>query len=99
MPLSPLTYASMLGKRLEENKIDVFLVNTGWIGGSATSGTKRIRLEYTRAMVNAAMQGKLDNVEYKHNDILNLDFPTSCVIIQQTFDFWYIYVAGLTIMQ
>ena len=78
MPMSPLVYADMLGKRLDENKISVFLVNTGWIGGSATSGASRIKLAYTRAMVNAAMQGKLDDVEYQHNNILNLDFPTSC---------------------
>lgn len=78
MPLNPLVYATMLGKRMEQNKVNVFLVNTGWCGNSAASGAKRIKLEYTRKMVDEAIQGKLDDVKYQHDDILNLDFPTSC---------------------
>jgi len=68
----------MLGEKLDKYGTKVYLVNTGWAGGSASSGAKRMKLSYTRAMVTAALNGSLDNVEYKHHDIFNVDYPTSC---------------------
>ena len=78
MPMDASVYARMLGEKLEKYGTKVYLVNTGWTGGSAASGAKRIKLSYTRAMVTAALNGMLDNVEYKHHDIFNVDYPTSC---------------------
>ena len=51
---------------------------TGWAGGSAAAGAKRMKLSYTRAMVTAALNGSFDNVEFKHHDVFNVDYPTSC---------------------
>ena len=78
MPMDPSVYAEMLGDQLEKYGTKVYLVNTGWAGGSAASGAKRMKLAYTRAMVSAALNGDFDNVEFKHHDVFNVDYPTSC---------------------
>ena len=78
MPMDPSVYAEMLGKKLDEFGTKVYLVNTGWAGGSAASGAKRMKLPYTRAMVTAALNGSFDAVEFKHHDVFNVDYPTSC---------------------
>ena len=75
MPMNPKIYAHMLGERLDKYGIDVYLVNTGWIGGKASDGAKRIKLEYTRQMVKEALNGTLKSAKFKHNDIFNLDYP------------------------
>ena len=77
MPLSPDIYAGMLGERIERYHTKVFLVNTGWTGGPYGIGS-RMDLKYTRAMVTAALNGKLDNVPYKHDKRFNVDVPQSC---------------------
>ncbi|MGO1712184.1 MAG: phosphoenolpyruvate carboxykinase (ATP), partial [Senegalia sp. (in: firmicutes)] len=53
------------------------LVNTGWTGGEYGKGS-RINLKYTRAMVRAALNGDLENVEYKKDEIFNLSIPLKC---------------------
>ena len=68
----------MLGEKLEKYGTKVYLVNTGWAGGSAAAGAKRMKLSYTRAMVTAALNGSFDNIEFKHHDVFNVDYPTSC---------------------
>jgi len=78
MPMDPQVYAKMLGDRLDKYGTKVYLVNTGWAGGSAASGAKRMKLSYTRAMVTAALNGSFDNIEFKHHDIFNVDYPVSC---------------------
>ncbi|MBO4411140.1 MAG: phosphoenolpyruvate carboxykinase (ATP) [Lachnospiraceae bacterium] len=78
MPMDPSVYAKMLGDKLDQYGTQVYLVNTGWAGGSAASGAKRMKLAYTRAMVTAALNGTLEKVEYKHHDVFNVDYPTSC---------------------
>ena len=78
MPMDASVYAQMLGEKLEKYGTKVYLVNTGWAGGSAASGAKRMKLSYTRAMVTAALNGYFDNVEFKHHDVFNVDYPTSC---------------------
>ena len=50
----------MLGEKLEKYGTQVYLVNTGWAGGSAAAGAKRMKLSYTRAMVSAALNGAFD---------------------------------------
>ena len=78
MPMDPAVYADMLGKKLDQYGTKVYLVNTGWAGGSAAMGAKRMKLAYTRAMVTAALNGEFDNIEFKHHDVFNVDYPTSC---------------------
>ena len=78
MPMDASVYAKMLGDKLDQYGTKVYLVNTGWAGGSASSGAKRMKLSYTRAMVTAALNGSFDSVEFKHHDVCNVDYPTSC---------------------
>jgi phosphoenolpyruvate carboxykinase (ATP) len=77
MPLHPIVYAKMLGERISKYKSKVYLINTGWTGGPYGIG-KRMDLNYTRKMVSAAINGSLENVNYKHDKIFNLEIPLSC---------------------
>jgi phosphoenolpyruvate carboxykinase (ATP) len=77
MPLPPKTYAEMLGKRLREHHAQCWLVNTGWQGGPYGVG-KRMDLPYTRAMVDAAVEGLLDDVEYEIEPTFGFSIPKSC---------------------
>ena len=77
MPLDPMVYAKMLGERIERGNTRVYLVNTGWIGGSYGTG-HRIELVYTRSLVARALDGTLEDAKFIHDDIFNLDIPTSC---------------------
>ncbi len=78
MPMNPMVYAEMLGDKLDKYGTDVYLVNTGWSGGKASDGASRIKLKYTRAMVNAALSGELKDAEYEHHPVFNVDFPLAC---------------------
>ncbi|MFK7758229.1 MAG: phosphoenolpyruvate carboxykinase (ATP) [Flavobacteriales bacterium] len=77
LPLHPAKYAEMLGNKMDEQNVNVWLINTGWSGGEYGTGS-RIKLRYTRAMITAALTGKLDNVEYHTHDVFGLTFPTTC---------------------
>lgn len=78
LPLHPTQYAELLGKKLEQHPdVNVWLINTGWTGGKYGEG-KRMNLKYTRAMINAAMRGDLDNVEYIPHVIFGVLKPQSC---------------------
>ncbi|GAA4713244.1 phosphoenolpyruvate carboxykinase (ATP) [Brevibacillus fulvus] len=77
LPLHPVVYAEMLGKKIEEHNVQVYLVNTGWTGGPVGVG-KRINLGYTRAMVTAALNGELANVEYVTDPTFGVQVPVSC---------------------
>ncbi|HMS30288.1 MAG TPA: phosphoenolpyruvate carboxykinase (ATP) [Saprospiraceae bacterium] len=77
LPLHPTTYAQMLGERIERYNPKIWLVNTGWTGGSYGVGS-RMKLKYTRAMITAALAGQLENVEVARDDIFGLSYPTSC---------------------
>jgi phosphoenolpyruvate carboxykinase (ATP) len=77
LPLHPTRYAELLGKKLKETNVNVWLVNTGWCGGPYGIGS-RIKLKYTRAMISAALQGKLDHVEYKQTPFFGLHTPVAC---------------------
>ncbi|NAS12704.1 phosphoenolpyruvate carboxykinase (ATP) [Poritiphilus flavus] len=63
MPLHPTVYAEMLSKKMKESGVNVWLVNTGWTGGPYGVGT-RMKLKYTRAMIHAALSGKLGLYTY-----------------------------------
>ncbi|VCT98050.1 Phosphoenolpyruvate carboxykinase (ATP) [Bacillus safensis] len=74
LPLPAHVYAEMLGKKIDEHGAKVFLVNTGWTGGGYGTG-KRMNLAHTRAMVQAAIEGDLDNAEMITDDIFGLHIP------------------------
>jgi phosphoenolpyruvate carboxykinase (ATP) len=77
LPLHPTKYAELLGKKLEGANINVWLVNTGWSGGSFGVGS-RIKLSYTRALITAALRGELNTVTYDTLPVFNLQYPTAC---------------------
>ncbi len=77
LPLHPTKYAELLGKKLNENKVNVWLVNTGWTGGAYGVGS-RIKLSYTRALITAALNGELEKVQFETLPVFNLNFPTAC---------------------
>ncbi|KXG08816.1 Phosphoenolpyruvate carboxykinase [ATP] [Anoxybacillus sp. P3H1B] len=74
LPLPATRYAEMLGKKIDEHQVQVFLVNTGWTGGEYGVGS-RMKLQYTRAMVQAALEGELNNVETVQDPIFGLQIP------------------------
>ncbi|MBT3244020.1 MAG: phosphoenolpyruvate carboxykinase (ATP) [Bacteroidetes bacterium] len=77
MPLNPDIYAEMLGSKMDEHNTNVYLINTGWSGGAYGVG-ERIDLPLTRRMVNAALNGELDSVEFETDDVFHLQVPTEC---------------------
>ncbi|MDR4889318.1 phosphoenolpyruvate carboxykinase (ATP) [Fredinandcohnia sp. QZ13] len=74
LPLAATEYAEMLGRKIDEHNVQVFLVNTGWTGGEYGVGS-RMKLSYTRAMVQAALEGELTHAETVKNDIFGLEIP------------------------
>jgi phosphoenolpyruvate carboxykinase (ATP) len=77
LPLHPGVYAEMLGRKMKEQKVSVWMVNTGWTGGPYGIG-KRIKLGYTRAMITAALSGELDDVNYHKHAVFGMSIPVSC---------------------
>jgi phosphoenolpyruvate carboxykinase (ATP) len=77
LPLHPAKYAEMLGKKMDEHKVNVWLINTGWSGGAYGVGS-RIKLKFTRAMITAALEGKLNDVGYTEHPIFGLKMPQTC---------------------
>jgi len=74
MPLPPVTYADMLGERLIEHGTQVWLVNTGWTGGPYGVG-RRIALAHTRALLDAALAGRLDDVATRTDAVFGVEVP------------------------
>lgn len=74
LPLPATRYAEMLGQKIDEHNAQVFLVNTGWTGGEYGVGS-RMKLSYTRAMVQAALEGELSNAETAKDEIFGLNIP------------------------
>ncbi|MBD3349510.1 MAG: phosphoenolpyruvate carboxykinase (ATP) [Candidatus Eisenbacteria bacterium] len=83
MPRLPEVYASMLGEKMDRHGTSVYLVNTGWTGGPYGVG-HRISLPLTRRIVNAALEGKLEDVEYERDPIFKVDVPTTCPGVEDT---------------
>ncbi len=77
MPRNPDVYAEMLGEKMEEHGTNVYLINTGWTGGPYGTG-HRIDIDYTRAMVDAALNGKLEDVEYRKHPYFKVMVPKEC---------------------
>jgi len=76
LPLPATVYAEMLGQKIDEHGAQVFLVNTGWTGGEYGTGS-RMKLSYTRTMVRAAIDGKLNDVETTQDAVFGLHIPTA----------------------
>lgn len=77
LPLPPSVYAKMLGEKIDEFNTDVYLVNTGWTGGAYGTG-KRMKLSYTRRMVDAALNGEFKNTEMYQDPVFGLNIPLHC---------------------
>lgn len=77
LPLHPGQYADMLGKKMTEHNVNVWMVNTGWSGGPYGVG-HRMKLAYTRAMITAALNGELDKVQYERHPVFGMMMPKSC---------------------
>lgn len=77
LPLHPTSYAKLLGEKMKKHQVNVWLVNTGWSGGPYGVGN-RMKLNYTRAMITAALNGELENANFKEHAIFGLAMPTTC---------------------
>ena len=77
LPLNPNVYAKMLGEKIARHDARVWLVNTGWTGGPYGEGS-RMKIAHTRAMITAALDGRLDRLQYRKHPVFNLDVPTTC---------------------
>jgi phosphoenolpyruvate carboxykinase (ATP) len=73
----PSFYADLLKRKISRYDVNTWLINTGWVGGSYGIG-KRISIRYTRAMLNAVLNGELDNADYKTDPIFGFNVPKSC---------------------
>ena len=79
MPLHPTKYAEMLSDKVGKTGINVWLINTGWNGQR-----KRMSLKDTRAVINAALEGKLDNIDYKKDPFFGFEIPVSIEGVDST---------------
>jgi len=73
----PQVYAGLLAEKLARYGVNCWLVNTGWTGGSFGVG-KRISIRHTRALLNAALDGRLADVDYRTDRLFGFAVPTSC---------------------
>ncbi len=76
LPLPPARYAEMLGERIARHDVRCWLVNTGWTGGPYGEGS-RMKLAHTRAMVRAALDGRLDAVATRRDPVFGIEVPTA----------------------
>ena len=74
LPLHPTVYAKLLGEKIDDYNVNVFLVNTGWTGGAYGTG-KRMSIKDTRACITAILNGSINDVEFDTLDIFNLSIP------------------------
>jgi phosphoenolpyruvate carboxykinase (ATP) len=84
MPLHPTKYAEMLSQKMKEANVKVWLINTGWTGGPYGIGS-RMKLKYTRAMITAALNGDLDDVEYVDHVVFGIAKPQTCPNVPSEF--------------
>jgi phosphoenolpyruvate carboxykinase (ATP) len=67
----------MLGERMRKHDTNVWLINTGWSGGAYGVGS-RMKLKFTRAMITAALNGQLNNVQFENHPVFGLAMPATC---------------------
>ncbi|MBN2249714.1 MAG: phosphoenolpyruvate carboxykinase (ATP), partial [Campylobacterales bacterium] len=74
LPLHPTVYAKLLGEKIDEHNVNVYLVNTGWTGGPYGRG-KRMSIKDTRACIDGILNGSIKNAEFDTLPIFNLRIP------------------------
>ena len=77
MPRHPSIYADLLSKKIRENGAKCWLINTGWIAGGADASS-RIKISWTRNLLNAAINGNLDDVVFVKDQRFGFEIPTTC---------------------
>ncbi len=77
LPLHPRRYAELLGRKIDEHQANVWFINTGWTGGPYGEG-QRMAINHTRAIINAALDGQLNDVETQTDPVFGVEVPTSC---------------------
>ena len=77
LTLHPLRYAELLKEKMEKFDVSVYLVNTGWVGASAQSGAKRFSLPKTREIINAILDGEIEEAEFETDVYFRFQIPTS----------------------
>ena len=77
MPMHPGVYADLLSSKMEEHNATAWLINTGWSGGPYGVGN-RMKIKYTRAMLNAALDGELEAVDYTLDERFGFEVPQTC---------------------
>ena len=77
LTLHPLRYAELLKEKMEKFDVSVYLVNTGWVGASAQSGAKRFSLPKTREIINAILDGDIEDAEFETDVYFRFQIPTS----------------------
>ena len=75
MPLPPLRYAQLLREKIEMTGARVYLVNTGWTGGSATSGAQRISIRATRNIITAILTGAIEKATFSKDPVFGTQVP------------------------
>lgn len=75
LSVHPTLYADILGKKIDEHKAEAYLVNTGWTGGAYGIG-KRINLPATRAIIDAILDGSIEQAPFENYPIFNFQIPT-----------------------
>jgi phosphoenolpyruvate carboxykinase (ATP) len=73
----PSFYAELLAEKIHKHDVSCWLVNTGWTGGPYGVG-HRMPIEHTRALLNAALEGRLDDVDYEEDPVFGVAVPTNC---------------------
>ena len=77
LTLHPLRYAELLKEKMEKFDVDVYLVNTGWVGVSAKSGAKRFSLPKTREIINSILGGEIEKSEFETDPYFGFQIPIS----------------------
>ena len=77
LTLHPLRYAELLKEKMEKFDVSVYLVNTGWGGASAQSGAKRFSLPKTREIINAILDGEIEEAKFETDVYFRFQIPTS----------------------
>jgi phosphoenolpyruvate carboxykinase (ATP) len=76
LPMHPTRYAEMLGNKIAKHAAQVWLVNTGWTGGAYGTG-HRMKIAHTRAMIRAALEGKLSDAKVNQDPVFKVGVPES----------------------
>jgi phosphoenolpyruvate carboxykinase (ATP) len=84
LPLPPARYAEMLRDRMHAHQPSLWLVNTGWTGGTVANGAKRISLDHTRSIIRAIVGGTLTGGRFQTEPVFGLEIPAACPDVPAT---------------